>query len=152
MVRVTWGRRQLSRTKNGENRSKTQLGCDFRVVPTHIININAYKLILINKLKEILKIPDFPENSGNSGIFPEIPDILFRNQWEVHQNGQSHKHTEFQDDRPYSSWETGGVDSTPRTVLLLKIPGQVIGLKGVRLKAIAQWHTLFILIDWLILR
>ena len=66
-------------------------------------------LILINKLTEISKILDFPENSG---IFPEIPDILFRNQWEVHQNGPSHKHTKFQNDWSISSRETGGVDST----------------------------------------
>ena len=29
------------------------------MVPTHIININAYMLILINKLTEISKIPEF---------------------------------------------------------------------------------------------
>ena len=44
----------------------------------------------------------------NSGIFPEIQDILFRNQWGVHQNGPSHKHTEFQEDRPNISLETEG--------------------------------------------
>ena len=32
-------------------------------------------LILINKLTDISKIPDFPENV-NSGIFPEIPDTF----------------------------------------------------------------------------
>ena len=82
MVQVIGHRSDLGRTENGENRSKSQLGWDFRVVPTNIININAYMLILINKLTEISK------NSGlsgkfrknvNSGIFPEIPDILFRN-------------------------------------------------------------------------
>ena len=87
--------------KNGQNHNQGG-------IPTHILNINAYMLILINKLTEISKIPDFLENSGKM----LIPD-LFRNQWEVHQNGQSYKHTEFQDDRPYSSRETEGVDSTP---------------------------------------
>ena len=88
------------------------------MVPTNIININAYMLILINELMEISKIPDFPESSG---IFPEIPDIFFRNQWEVHQNGPSHKYTEFQDDRPYSSWETGGMKITPSPPVFLGV-------------------------------
>ena len=61
MVRVTWGRSHPGRTKNGDKRSKSQLGRDFRVVPTHIIDINAYMLIFINKLSEITKIPDIPE-------------------------------------------------------------------------------------------
>ena len=64
VVQVIGHRSDLGRTKNGENVSKSQLGWDFRVVPTNIININAYMLILINKLTEISKIPDFPENSG----------------------------------------------------------------------------------------
>ena len=51
--------------------SKSQLGWDFRVVPTNIININAYMLILINKLTEISKILDFPESSGKM-LIPEF--------------------------------------------------------------------------------
>ena len=41
------------------------------MVPTHIIKINGYMLILINKLTEILKNPDFPENSGKI-LIPEF--------------------------------------------------------------------------------
>ena len=71
MVQVIGHRSDLGRTKNGEKRSKSQLGWDFRVVPTNIINKNAYMLILINKLTEISKILDFPENSGKM-LIPEF--------------------------------------------------------------------------------
>ena len=71
MVQVIGHRSDLGQTKNGEKRSKSQLGWDFRVVPTNIINKNAYMLILINKLTKISKIPDFPENSGKM-LIPEF--------------------------------------------------------------------------------
>ena len=71
MVQVIGHRSDLGRTQNREKRSKSQLGWDFRVVPTNNININAYMLILINKLTEISKIPDFPENSGKM-LIPEF--------------------------------------------------------------------------------
>ena len=54
----------------------SQLGCDFRVVPSHIIDINEYMLIFINKLTEITKIPEkvnFRNFSGNTGYFSPEP-------------------------------------------------------------------------------
>ena len=76
---------------------------------------------------------------------------LFRNQWEVHQNRPSHKHTEFQNDWSISSRETGGVNSTPWTDLLLKIPGQVIGLSKI-LACIKFWGNILVYSILLIIR
>ena len=50
-------------------------------------------------------------------------DILFRNQWEVHQYGPSHKHTEFQNDWSVSSRETG-IDSIPPGTYFSKYLGR----------------------------
>ena len=65
MVLVIGHRSDLGRTKNGEKLSKSQLRWDFRVVPTNIVNINAYMLILINKFRNF---------SGNSGYF--VPQAM----------------------------------------------------------------------------
>ena len=43
-------------------------------------------LILINNIRKFKKFRTFRKIL--------IPDILFLNQWEVHQNGPSHKYTE----------------------------------------------------------
>ena len=42
------------------------------MLPTHIIDMNAYMLILFNKLTEISQTSEFPENSGK--IY--IPEYL----------------------------------------------------------------------------
>ena len=78
---VTWGRRHLGRAKNGDNGSKSQLGWDFRVVPPHIIDINAYMLILIDinsymsifiSKRKFIKFRNFvPEPMGCASEWPE---------------------------------------------------------------------------------
>ena len=46
-----------------EKRRKISIRVDFRVIPSHIIDINAYMLIFVNDLTEIAKIPDIPQKS-----------------------------------------------------------------------------------------
>ena len=41
--------------------AKYELQWDFRVIPSHITEINPYMLVFLNK---ITKIPDIPENYG----------------------------------------------------------------------------------------
>ena len=60
--------------------TKSQLARIFRVIPSHIIDINAYMLIFISKLTEITKIPENSEkvNFLNfSGYFGPEPSRSF---------------------------------------------------------------------------
>ena len=79
MVRVTCGRRDPSRTKNGDFLckigGKSQLGWILGLYRV-IMDINAYMLIFISKLTEITNIPekiDLRNFSGNSGYFGPEP-------------------------------------------------------------------------------
>ena len=126
MVQVIGHRSDLGRTKNGENMSKSQLGWDFRVVPTNNINKNAYMLILINKLTGMYKIPDFLENSWNISI-PEC----FR-KFRIFCSGTNGKSIRMVRAISIPNFRMIGplVPEKQGTDLLHKIPGQVIGLRG----------------------
>ena len=102
------------------------------VLPTNIININAYMLILINKLTEISKIPDYPENSGKM-LIPE-----FFRKFRIFCSGTNGKSirmvraisiTNFRMIGRIVPEIQGFQLDLPRTDFLLKIPGQVIGLR-----------------------